>query len=948
VLNTFDDLNSTSLAELGFKRPDSALMHFRALTGGGIPDSLFNRLLPALIQSLAESPDPDRAIANFSAWLGRVGSRTTYCSSLVADPKALDDLLAIFARSQYMGDMLVRYPEYFEIIADPTMRDRPRSLESMEADALARVAIATSLAAKRDALRRYKPVEVIRIVVRDLLGLAPVEQSIAEISDFAHACVRAAVAAIGSPPGIAVIAMGKLGARELNYASDIDLIMVHADTVDQQKAVKHAEAICDMLATPTPAGFVFRVDLRLRPEGRFGSMSRSLSGCKSYYESWAEPWERQAMIKARAIAGDAEVGAQFLQIARSFAYRPLVTSDFVEEIQAGKRRLEQSICRARESDTNVKEGVGGIRDVEFTVQLLQLIAGGSNPALRVPDTLTALRKLTEAGLIASDEAQAMREGYLFLRNVEHRLQLIDEKPERNIPPVESDEGLLFARNLGFESAEAFLNRYRMITRRNHALFLKIFYGTDLMDAAENDEMAQAQVSDLLLGSDTDRAEAERRIAALGFHDAGEVVKSAIRSLRGTEYGGVPPKVAQAFERLLPRLLERAAKAGNPDAAYAALDLLLVDAASPSELYETLVEQPNLLDRLFTIADKSPHVWTILVQNPPFLDRLTDDRLLETASQCAVSPLAERNSENMAMFLQREQLRTALRDVLGQETPAQVMRDLTVVFDKLCKAALVAADANDLAIIGLGKLGGGEPGYASDLDLLFVGENGMDYAGCAEKAARVLKALTSDLALHGATLVADARLRPDGRIGALVRSVDDYSAYYADRSDTWERQALLKARFVAGPAHLGNAFIALARAQTYRRPPDDVQLAETRKIKKRMENERATGKLDIKLGPGGMSDIEWTAQILQWTHGARWTKAQTPGTLQALMALRDAAKLRQDDWETLDGAYRAFYTLRNAGWLEHGKYTHTSVLAPEIQQLRARVRDVYLRLVGQPG
>ncbi len=473
MIATYDDLTPSALAPLGFDDPAQACRVLQGMAGHDVPDSAFNQFLRVIISDMAACADPDRAVANLGRWAEAVGSRASAYALLTAYPAAAEMLVTTFAASQFFADLLIHTPEYLEVLTNPRIRDRGRDADALWADLSRRVGFMKTPNARRDALRRFKPPEVLRIGVRDLLGYADMPETARAISDFADVCVRMALQICayeppspqfwgdqsrtqepptpvlsGSPelgfywggrggvftaPPFAVFALGKLGGQELNYASDIDLIFVHGDEMPAAEAVKLGEAVRDALAKATDAGFVFRVDLRLRPEGRFGPVSRSLESCRAYYESWAEPWERQALMKARFVAGDASVGAAFAAMAEDFVYRPRVEESFVASIQNNKRRLEQKIARAGDSDVNVKEGVGGIRDVEFTVQLMQLVVGGAKPHLRGGNTLHALDALTDEGLLSGNERNTLRESYMFLRTVEHRLQLRDELPVRCLP-----------------------------------------------------------------------------------------------------------------------------------------------------------------------------------------------------------------------------------------------------------------------------------------------------------------------------------------------------------------------------------------------------------------------------------------------------------------------------------------------------------------------------------
>lgn len=976
-LRGYDDLTPEKLAPIGFENAEQAARLLQDLAGHDIADSRFEELLPALAASLSRSSDRDRALSNLAAWLANVGSRSLYYRLLTEHPAALDALVTVLAASQFLSDILIRNPEYFEVLANPAIRDRQRTAADFLDEARRRVAIARTENAKRDALRRFKPPEVLRIGARDILGLADVPATVAEISSFADACVQLAVEIAGAQTDFAVIAMGKLGGCELNYASDIDLIFIHADTLPQDQALRFAEAVQDTLERRTDAGIVFRVDLRLRPEGRFGAISRSLSSCRAYYESWAENWERQALIKARFIAGDETVGRAFIELVEPFVYRHRVEERFLADIRANKRRAEKKVARAGEGETNVKEGVGGIRDVEFAIQLLQLVAGGAHPELRTANTLVALDRLVEFTLLTPQERDILRESYLFLRHVEHRLQIMDERPIRNIPR-DPNELAKFGKSLGYAGGDEFLADYRRHTARVSSLFTQLFYGestpalrttapgtggagsvislqeTGLAEvspdrsARQSGEIWRSDVADWVRTPDdpTSRAALLDTLATTGFADP-EAAYGLLRfSQVGSEYGAIPPEARERFAALAPRLIAAASGTSSPDTALRGMDLLALAVPSRAALYISLIEDDNLVERLCLLAAESPPLWLLLLGHLEYLDMLTDEAALATPSQ--MTALAQGDlAKTIASFLRRERLRIGAQDIWNLLAPQQVASALTDTAESVLQAALSLdpALAGSMAVIGLGKLGGAELGYGSDLDVVFVVDDTASFSAATSLAERVMAFIRQDMQRYGAGYEIDARLRPDGKSGLLVRRLKDYAAYYQTEADTWEKQALLKARGVAGDSQLGDAFVALARTLVYEHPLTDTQADEMRYMKGRIERERAKGPADLKLGPGGLSDIEWIAQMLQWRHGQRWPKAQVPGTLPALTALRDAGVLRQDDWETLTTAYIDLTRLRNRQWLKDGGLGSDTLLAePEsLTEQRRRVREIFERL-----
>ena len=920
MIAIYDDLTPEALATLGFDDPAHACHILQGMAGHDVPDGTFNAYLASIVGVLERCADPDRAVANLGQWAEAVGSRASAYGMLASYPAAAVMLVTVFAASQFFADLLIHTPEYLEVLTNPRIRDRGRDVEALWADLSRRVGITKTAGARRDALRRFKPPEILRIGVRDLLGYADMPETARAISDFADVCIRMALQicveerGLTETPPFGVIAMGKLGGLELNYASDIDLIFVHGSAMPAAEAVRLGEAVRDALAKATDAGFVFRVDLRLRPEGRFGPVSRSLDSCRAYYESWAEPWERQALMKARFVAGDPVVGQAFSEMAEAFVYRGRVEETFVESIRHNKRRLEQKIAWAGEAEVNVKEGAGGIRDIEFTVQLMQLVAGGSKPSLRGGNTLNALDALAEEGLLTDEERGTLHESYVFLRTVEHRLQLRDELPVRDIPR-EADELRRFGRRLGYPDGTAFLADYRRHTEQVHRLFTRLFYGEAALPPA-----AQAEpLADWILDSDDPAAQAAlcAALTMRGFQDAEAAREALRRSVFGSEYGGIAPDARDAFLALVPALLDSAGQTPDPDAALRGLDALAVAVPSRAALFQMLSESRSLLPRLCRLAAESSYLWQMLLSHLELLDLLADNEAMDAPPTFRLVPTLPET----AALARRARLKTGARDLWELTDTAQVIAEVTEAAETTLGSVLEIARRElrfegRFAVIGLGKLGGREMGYSSDLDVLYVADPN-ELALAARLAERTQRLLKDDLGRHGFRYEMDARLRPEGRNGQLVLDLDSYRRYYSKSAATWERQALLKARFVAGDESLGREFIALAEAVVYGAALTETQAKEIQTMKRRIETERLKDPNDLKLGPGGLTDIEWTTQMLQLRLGSRRPRLRTPSTLDALRHLRDDALITQADWETLSETYLRLTALRNHLYLKAG-------------------------------
>ncbi len=944
-----------------FAEPARAERLMVGLAGGGVTDDDVDAFRPALLAALAKAPDPDRALTSICRLLEAVTSRITQFRYLGQHPTALPMLAQVLGTSQFLADILVRSPEYLEILTNPNLIAQGRSAAGMHAALGQFTGVVSRPQLRLEAMRRFRQREVLRIGARDILGAATMPETAREFSHLADACVQQCLEiaqqeleetfAVEDRVPLCVIGMGKLGGEELNYSSDIDLMFVHADLDAEtapraaRYATRLAELIVSGLSKRMENSHLFRVDMRLRPEGRFGSLVRSISSFALYYESWAEPWERQALLKARTIAGDAELGRAFMRMAEAFVYRRNVTEGFIDAIRANKRRIEQQAAAQGRALTDVKVGVGGIRDVEFSVQLCQLVAGSHNPWLRTPNTLEALARLRHAGILRLAEADDMAEDYIFLRNVEHRLQLLYERQTQALP-TEPAEIELLAHRLGFLDGPSFESEYARRTARNHMHFAAIFL-ENRAPIRQEPEIARRLVQGLEAGADAVGLEA--LLAETGIVDPA----SALRHLRdaavGGNYGLASPATRQAMGDLMPHLLACCGATPDPDAALAATLELAEVAPNPAEIYRSLEQAPELLERVCRLGAGSPEMARALARRPEWLDMLVDESMLdaepkhsdlyasELSSRLRIdrpgADLGERFWQSLALYIQRERLRTAARDLWGDITAAKVRRELTALADAVLGVLLERAcrltseqpltdDARSavhgMAVVGQGKLGGRELSYGSDWDVIFImqdadgGPNTPEWRACNGVAEAVL-ASGQELRVRGAPVEIDARLRPEGRFGALVRPLADYAAYYRDTAQTWERQALVKARACAGHAGVGRAFMRVVAERLYSNGLSNEEADEIRRMKRRMEAERLRPEMrdrDLKLGHGGMSDIEFAVQLLQLRSGSACPAARAPGTVGALLALARHGHLRTPDAARLADNYRSLMTLRN--------------------------------------
>ncbi len=876
---------------------------------GWIKDGRVTKEAEDLLRLVRSGPDPvgtlNRVLA--LAERGRLDPRGEDLTSLVA----------LAGASRGLWDSLLRHPEWLEG-QDGETTD-PRLLVQSQLVAIAR---------------------------EDLANRATLEETTARLTEVAD---RAAALALttatgevssrnaGQPlPRLCVIALGKWGGGELNYSSDIDLVFVYEPHDEPEKdrrlALRIATGFIEELAAPTSEGIAFRVDAGLRPGGSTGPLVRTLEGYRAYYEKWGEAWESQALLKARPAAGDRPLGDHFMTAVAPFVWPEALAPDAVRELRQLKQRAEEEA-----NPDDIKRAPGGIRDVEFTVQLLQLIHGRGDRSLRVPGTLPALAALAAGDYVRAEDANDLAESYRFLRTVEHRLQLWQMNQTHQIP--ESREPL--ALSLGYRSAEHSavdqfsddLARHRRRVRELH----EALYYRPLLEA-----FSSASALGL------DRSKAEERLEALGFVD----VASAARAFE-TLTTGLSRRSAM-MQQLLPLMLDWLADSPDPDLGLTQLAKLVESSSGQAELIGTVRDRPVAAQRLCLLLGSSRLIGLFLDRLPEFLPRLADDRLLtdiprsEAVTGVALERMKLREGREARMgslrrFVRRRMLRVAAADLLDLADVEAVASSLTDTADAAASAALwtaqeALAHPADLAVVAMGKWGGHELGYSSDLDLMYVGTPG-EAALQSLRVATEFSAVISQPTPDGAAYQVDPGLRPEGRQGGLVRSLEAFRLYYEQRAEPWERIALIKARPVAGPSELTEGFAAIREEHAF---PAEVGLEAVRAIrhvKARVEKERLprNPEFHLKLGPGALADIEFLVQLWQFRIGRGRPHLQTTSTLTALAALSSEGVLSAADADHLQATYRLCSRIRNRLYLQTA--TPHDVLPIEGNQLSRLARSL---------
>lgn len=941
------------LAEWGFLHPQRADRWLQELAGGPEVREVFLRLAPSLLEHLRESPAPEMALGNLVRFVEVWGERRGLYEFWEEAPWALERSVRLMALSQVFADILVRHPELMDLLADTEQLARRRSLAEMLAEARRSLTAFRSLERQWNALRRFKRREFLRIGARDWLGLANLPEALQELSDLAEACSQAALevcwAALeeewghplrsdGRSAEFAIIGMGKFGARELNYNSDIDVMFVYDGEGETRGGPRPplsnrlfferlARLWLEAMGRMTEEGRVFRVDARLRPEGETGPLVRSLDGYINYYEAWAEPWEMQALIKARAVAGSESLRQRFEALAQEVAFRRHLDADALYSLRRMKQQLEEREVAQGLAERQVKQGYGGIRDIEFTVQLLQLVYGVENPRLRVASTLGALEALAQEGILSEEEREVLEQSYLFLRRVEHLLQIQGEVPQQTLPEAPEELERL-ARRMGYQpregetAAERFLKAYAWHTGRARRLCEQLFFHPIPEGEVPLPESLRRVLDPLL-----PHGEAATFLQEYGFRQPAEVRRRLIFLAYGEPPMRLPERVQRAFARLLPLLLERARETADPDLAIRHFERFVTALGGREMLYDFLLEQPDIAELLLLIGGASEALSETLIRHPEYLDFITDAAVMaapkgletfleEMGERLGSLRTLEEKGEDLRRYRRREMFRIGVRDLEGRASVTETLQELSDLADASLRSALALLREEHggglpFAVMALGKWGGREIHYSSDLDVLFVYEARGEHPSEAEarsalELAEALLRVCNTPMREGKLFELDARLRPDGREGPLVRTLPGYLDYYRRRGEIWERMALTRLRWVAGDEELGRRFVEQVQEWVYHRPLSREEVEQLLQIHRRVEREKgpAPEVLDVKLSPGGLFDVEFLTQMLLLQHGPGRPEVRSTNTFQALRRLHEAEVLSSEEAEVLLKGYLA--------------------------------------------
>ena len=825
-------------------------------------------------------------------------------------------LLHLFAVSSVCAARIVQNPELLLWLSQPEICRQSRDQIEM-ANELYRAANSDVAVNNFQILRRWKNKEMTRIALRELANAAALEETTAELSQLAEICVREVLAhwnakfreSFGSPAAdFAILALGKLGGRELNHSSDVDLIFLYSEEGELSPRLSYhqwfnrlAEKILETFSTRDPEGALFRIDLRLRPEGSAGPLARSLESMENYYAGFGETWERIALIKARGIAGSRELAYEFLRQHQPFIYPHSPTPDLLDEVAKIKRRIEREALGTDELDRDVKLGRGGIREVEFVVQTLQFIHGGRHAFLQETSTMKALRALAELELIPRKEVVDLDRAYRFLRQVEHRLQIEAEQQTHTVPrdPVTLKR---LARSLGFDSANEFSAALKKTMQNVRSIFDRVILSAP----------AEGALPDLKL-----------------FRDEKSAARSLADLLKPTSASHVAPRTKQVFAKLRPALLDQMAKTADPDAVLNQFVRFVEAYGLRGLLFELLATNPTLLELVIKTLDASRFAGDLLIRRPQLLEEITRDKNFNQprsiAEHCARLESFGGSASNLdpiRAYRQRQLLRIMMRDALGVAEASVIFAELSELAESCLTFTNKLLGGENVTIVALGKFGGGELSYGADLDLLFVGDD--------TRSAQNLVTATMQPSAEGMIASLDARLRPDGEKGPLVAPLAAYESYYCQRAHLWEIHALTRARPISGP--LQDAYLDIVQRIWREVGKQSDLLAKIDNMLERIRRERGSGSdfLDFKTGSGGMIEAEFLVQALQMRSGI-WE----PNWQRALIALGENKMVSDRDTSNATQSYELLRRTETALRRFENKNMSTLPGAPEEQEKLAK-------------
>ena len=939
----WDDQLAPVLIDCGFQEPSKAWKDLIDLAKATNFKKLYPLFFSRLLDLSARSYNADIALHNLERFSEKFSDKDHLFAQLSESEGLLEALIFLFSGSQILTDSILSEPSYVNWLNRPGILTESKSKDILMRDFYE---IEEESFPNKDILyilRKFKKREYLRIGLRDLLGSAELMETIEDISNLADVCLQIAYekadrdlkSKFGLPSyqdsegnwkesEFAVLGMGKLGGQELNYSSDIDLIYIYTSNQGETrpdpsrsnsiiKLTNHeyfsklARQITQTVNEITSEGNVFRVDLDLRPDGPSGEIVSSLASCETYYQSWGRTWERQAHIKARVSAGSEALGKEFFTMMEPFIYRRSLDFEAIEEIKSMKQGINKSL-KGNKSE-NIKLGFGGIREIEFFIQTNQLLFGGRNKAIRVRGSLSALRILKREDIISEEDYLCLSKAYIFLRNLENRVQITFGLQTHKLPEKLEDRAVL-ARKMRIEGktteelAVNLMKTYEFHTSFVGKMFSEQFAEKEKRDMAEviSNEWEKPQKGEVLFS--------ENILASIPLiQDSAQAFRFLKVFRDGAAFSHPSEKSIQQFNSILPKLINHCSRVPSPGKAIENL-CRFVEATGARESFLNLFqENEKFLELLLILFGSSGLLSQTLIKRPDLIDLLTDvdaiykfkppEKFSEELDKFLSTELTlDSKAIILRSFKQAEELRIGVRYLIKEADLEGTLSDLSNLADAYLAAVLKLAYEEvikkgshsipeNFCIIGMGKLGGGELNFGSDLDIIFVydelEENSSEEISYSTISQLIYK-LTSEMTEAGYAYKIDTELRPEGGSGVLVLSVKGYENYFKSRARIWEQQAMVRARVVAGNKKVGKKFLAVAHNFVFQEKFEYSSLIEISRLRERIEIELAQEKTkgkNVKLGFGAIADIEFVMQILQLIHGKKNPRLRETNTIEAI-------------------------------------------------------------------
>ncbi|HPP58075.1 MAG TPA: bifunctional [glutamate--ammonia ligase]-adenylyl-L-tyrosine phosphorylase/[glutamate--ammonia-ligase] adenylyltransferase [Candidatus Hydrogenedens sp.] len=927
---------------------------------------------------LSESSNPERVIVAFTQFLKNVPAPIeTYIAKYLETPKYLRFFERIFSQSPFLTDTLIKHPDYAdEILLSPHLsraltKDEwllylgwDSTLLTSNSDIINYLQNNQFISANNWNLRKIMiylrqchKKALLRITTRDIVEHNEVKSIAEDLSNLADAhlelCFHLVLAYLtqsygipikysdekkeGIPSRFVILGLGKLGGRELNFSSDIDLLFIYDDDGETSGGLKGqitnrefycklGEQIIKFLSEHTEEGQIYRVDMRLRPYGKVGALAETLANSVEYYYQYGRAWERQALVKCRPCAGDLDLGDEFIVTMRPFVFPKFFDDKTLEDIHQTKLMVEKQVAEQGQTDYEVKLGRGGIRDIEFTVQLLQLLNGGRKPELRITNTIEAIHKLMENNYLKPFDAETLITNYCFLREIEHRLQ-IEYGTQKHALPQNAEELDEFARRLGYTSGESFWRVYKDKTREVRVI-LEQFVA---VKASGN-----LWVYDLV-SLQTEGKEGIEKLKEFGFKDVTEA-KDIFRKLaNGSEGTPYPLHVRENFINIVPYLCEELRKTLSPDIALEQFYSQLSRMRFPGIVYELFKENHNLCSFFVTLTTRAPALADVWIKEPSSIEVLLREELIGQKVDANYLTFSLQELKRSVFpesshyrLKDSEWLRIALGDLLGKFAIDEVCEQLTLLAEIILEDIVVEAQQETrqkygvstipFVVIGLGKIGGREMTFGSDLDLIFVYDD--EHINSVEKSedmlispseyfadvsSRIIKKL-KEPTRFGILYDIDARLRPYGSKGVLAISLSQFKDYYENEADIWEKMALMKARVIIKHGHINKDIYQMLTKLAFYFPVSIEDLQKSEDIRQKMVQQTSTN--NLKKSEGGTAELEYIVRWWQRMKVEKFPELATPSVINALNILINVAPEHLQKWQFLKKTFGIYLQILN--------------------------------------